>query len=180
MLCGLTSLLHCAVEGPVADHRTFAFMPSCCCWLEEWRGELWRRGGRRRGRLPGAARSWPRGAARWSCASAGPLPRAGVQLVVPLPRVACHCWGLTRACLRVLPGGRRHAVAARCGRPPVDACHRMCPGFRQCGSFVEVCIVDCVLSLWGWLVLVRGGCACCAMWEMCYPALTLRTTCGAN
>jgi hypothetical protein len=51
-------------------------------------------------------------------------------------------WGLTRGCLRTSPGGRPHAVAASCGRPPVDARHRLCAGFRQCGSFVEVCPVD--------------------------------------
>ncbi len=38
--------------------------------------------------------------------------------------------------------------------------HYLCAGFRQCGSFVKVYIVDCVLSLGGWVVLVRGGGAC--------------------
>jgi hypothetical protein len=32
-----------------------------------------------------------------------------------------------------------------------------------CGSFVEVYDVDCVLSLGGWVVLVRGGGACRAV-----------------
>jgi hypothetical protein len=42
------------------------------------------------------------------------------------------------------------AGAGKCrGRPPVHACHRLCADFRQCGSFVEVCVVDCVLSLGG-------------------------------
>ncbi len=43
---------------------------------------LRRRGGRRRGGGPGAARSRPCGAAKRSCAGAGPLPRAGAQLPV--------------------------------------------------------------------------------------------------
>jgi hypothetical protein len=54
-------------------------------------------------------------------------------------------------------------VAARRGCPLVDARRRLYAGFRQCGSFVEVCAVDCVLSLGGWLVLVRGGGACRAV-----------------
>ena len=54
-------------------------------------------------------------------------------------------------------------MAASRGRPPVDARRLLCAGFRQCGSFVEVYAVDCVLSLGGWVVLVRGGGACCAV-----------------
>jgi hypothetical protein len=46
------------------------------------------------------------------------------------------------------------------GRPPVDARHRLCAGFRQCGLFVEVHTVDYILSLGGWVVLVRDDCAC--------------------
>ena len=89
-----------------------------------------------------------------------PFPVPGRSLLFALLRVACHCWGLTRRCLRASPGGRPHAVAASRGCPLVDARRRLCAGFRQCGSFVEVWAVDCVLSLGGWVVLVRGSCAC--------------------
>jgi hypothetical protein len=80
-----------------------------------------------------------------------------------LLRVAWHYWGLTRCCLRASPGGRPRAVAASRGRPPVDARGRLCAGFLQCESFVEVRIVDCVLSIGGWVVLVRGIVACRAV-----------------
>jgi hypothetical protein len=49
------------------------------------------------------------------------------------------------------------------GRPPDDARRRLCAGFRQCGSFVEVCVVGCVLSMGRGLVLVRGGGTCRAV-----------------
>jgi hypothetical protein len=56
---------------------------------------------------------------------------------------------LTRGCLRASPGGRPRTVTARRGRPPVDARRRLCAGFRQCGSFVKMCDVECVLLLGG-------------------------------
>jgi hypothetical protein len=71
-----------------------------------------------------------------------PFPVPGVRFLFALLRVAFHCWGLTRGCLRASPGGRPRTVAARRGRPPVDARRRLCAGFRQCGAFVEVWIVD--------------------------------------
>jgi hypothetical protein len=86
-----------------------------------------------------------------------PFPVPGRSLLFALLRVACHCWGLTRGCLRESPGGRPHSVATRRGRPPVYVRRRLCAGFLQCGLFVEVYSVDCVLSMGGWLVLVRGG-----------------------
>ncbi len=156
-----------------------------------------------------------------------PFPVPGHRSLFALLRVACHCWGLTLGCLRASSGGRPRAVAARRGRPPVDVRRRLCSGFRQCGLFAEVRAVDFVLSLEGWLVLVRGGGACravggglrsgaalvdvrldvvplpprsssptvvgwvgilldviggveSALWEGCYPKLTLAQTCGAN
>ena len=54
-------------------------------------------------------------------------------------------------------------MAACRGCPPVDDSHLLCAGFLQCGSLVEVCNVDCVLSLGECLVLVRSGYACCAV-----------------
>ena len=82
ILCVVTCLLHRAVEGPVADDRMSSFPPACCCWQGTCREGLRRRGGQRRGRGPGGARSWPCGAAQRSCAGSGPLPRAGAQLPV--------------------------------------------------------------------------------------------------
>jgi hypothetical protein len=175
---------------------------------------------------PAAGRR-PRGAARRSCAGAGPLPRARVQLAVPasaggLPLMGAHAW-LSACVARGTPtrcGSESWASSSRCQSQAVC-------GFRvlQCGSFVEVRAVDCVLS---WVVLVRDGGACravvacdrgppsstsastsClsrpvlprrlwrvvgwvgilldviggvenALWEGCYPALTLTPTCGAN
>ena len=38
--------------------------------------------------------------------------------------------------------------------PVVNAGRRLCAGFYQCGSFVEVFVVNCVLSFGGWVVLV--------------------------
>jgi hypothetical protein len=71
-------------------------------------------------------------------------------------------------------------VATRRGRPSVDARRGLCAGFRQCGSFVEVWAVDCVsVSLGGYPVDVIGGVES-ALWEGCYPALTLAPTCGVN
>ena len=74
--------------------------------------------------------------------------------------IICHCWGLTCGCLRTSPAGHPCDVAASRGRPLVDARRWLCAGFWQCGSFVEVFVVDCLLSIGGWVVLVRGGCAC--------------------
>jgi hypothetical protein len=51
--CVVTSLLHRAVEGPVADDRMSSFPPACCCWQGACREGLRRRGGRGRGRGPG-------------------------------------------------------------------------------------------------------------------------------
>ena len=45
----VTSLLHHAVEGPVADDRMSSFPPACCCWQGTCREGLRRRGGRRGG-----------------------------------------------------------------------------------------------------------------------------------
>jgi hypothetical protein len=56
-----------------------------------------RRGGRRRGRVPDAARR-PRGAARRSCAGDEPLPRAGAQLPVRVSTGGLPLLGLTRGC----------------------------------------------------------------------------------
>jgi hypothetical protein len=92
-----------------------------------------------------------------------PFPVPGRCSLFALLRVACHCWGLTLGCLRASPGGRPQAVAVYRGRPSVDARRLLYVGFRQCGSFVEVYDVDCVLSLGGWLVLVRAGVACRAV-----------------
>ena len=74
--------------------------------------------------------------------------------------------------LSASPGGRPHAVAASGGRPPVDVRRRLCAGFLQCGSFVEVYAVGCILSLGGWVVLVRDGCVCSVVagcWLGGYP-----------
>ena len=84
-----------------------------------------------------------------------PFPVPGRSSLFALLRVACHCWGLMRSCLRVSPGERPYDVAASRGRPQVDARLLLCVGFRQCGSFVEVNAVDCVLSLG--VVLMRGN-----------------------
>jgi hypothetical protein len=56
------------------------------------------------------------------------FPVPGRSPLFALLRVACHCWGLTRGCLRASPGGRPRAVAASRGRPPVDARRRLCAG----------------------------------------------------
>jgi hypothetical protein len=48
-------------------------------------------------------------------------------------------------------------VAARRGRPPVDARRRLCAGFRQCVLFVEVYSVDCVLWLGVWVTVGTPG-----------------------
>ncbi len=58
-------------------------------------------------------------------------------------------------------------MAACRGCPPVDDSHLLCVGFLQCGSLVEVCNVDCVLSLEECLVLVRSGYACHAVGVGC-------------
>ena len=123
---------------------------------EAWCGGLQLRGGRRRRLVPDAARRQPRVTLRLrqSCASAGPLPRAGSQLAVRVSTGGLPLLGLTRGCLRASPGGRPRTVASRRGRPLGDARRQLCAGFRQCGSFVKVCAVDCVLLLGG------GWCWC--------------------
>jgi hypothetical protein len=146
-------LLHRAVEGPFTDDRISVLPPSCCCW----RGVSWRvvsagraAAGATPGRRPPLAAC--RGAAvlrrRWP-----PSPCRGAARCSRL-RVACTDGGS-----RTAVGGRRPESDAHAlwrGRPP-GAAHGLCAGFRQCGSFVEVCDVDCVLSLGRGLVLVRGG-----------------------
>jgi hypothetical protein len=122
------------------------------------------RGGRRRGRVPGAVRRWPRGAARRSCSGAGLLPRAWAQLAVRVSTGGLPLMVLTRGCLRASPGGRPRTVTSRRGRPPVDARRRLCAGFRWCGSFVKMCAVECVLLLGGacrWC-----GVAACSAWSV--------------
>jgi hypothetical protein len=56
---------------------------------------------------------------------------------------------LTRGCLRASPGGRPRTVTSCRGCPQVDARRSLCAGFRQCGSFVKMCAVECVLLLGG-------------------------------
>jgi hypothetical protein len=127
------------------------------------RGGLCRRGGRLQGGLPGVARPRQRVDARRSSVCACPLPRAGAKFAVRVSAGGLPLRGLTRGCLRESPGGRPHDVAAHSGCPQVDARRKLRAGFRQCGSFVEVYVVDCALSMGGWLVLVRGGGACHAV-----------------
>jgi hypothetical protein len=79
-------------------------MTASCTKKSQWRG------GRRRGRVPGAVRRRPRGAARRSCAGAGPLPRTGAQLAVRVSTGGLPLMGLTRGCLRASPGGRPRTV----------------------------------------------------------------------
>jgi hypothetical protein len=74
-------------------------------------------------------------------AGVGPLPRAGAQVDVDVSTGGLPLLGV-RGCLCEWSGGRPHAVAASCGRPPVHVRRRLCAGFRKCGSFVEVFIVD--------------------------------------
>jgi hypothetical protein len=149
------------------------------------------------------------------------------ELSLLWPDVAARC---RRA--RGMGGQDAHATGGKHEKtchPLVDARRRLCAGFRQCGLFVEVCTVDCVLSLgggwcWCWAEAqaTRSMAACArgppsstsastsclsrpvlprllwrvvgwvgilldvisgverALWEGCYPALTLAPTCGAN
>jgi hypothetical protein len=200
----VTSLLHRAVEGPFADDRTSVFPPF----------NVVVGGGRGAGGCVGGP-----------ALALAPFPVPGGSSLFALLRVAC-----TAAGSRAAVGGRRpeDAHARWRGRPP-GVTHRLFAGFRQCGSFVEVCAVGCVLSWGRGLVLVRGGGACravggglrsgvalvdvrldvvtlpprssrrrwrvvgwvgimldviggeeSALWEGCYPAFTLASTCGAN
>jgi hypothetical protein len=142
-------LLHRAVEGPVADDRTSGLPASCCCWRGACRGGLRRGGGRLLGRVPDAVRRRPRGAPQRSCAGAGPLPRAGAQIVVRVSTGGLPLMGLTRGCLRASPGGRPRTVTACRRRPRVNARRLLCAGFQQCGSFVKMCAVECALLLGG-------------------------------
>jgi hypothetical protein len=75
-----------------------------------------------------------------------PFPVPGPRSLFSLLRVACHCWGLTRGCLRASSGGHPHAVAASRGRPPVDVRRLLCAGFRQCGLFAEVRCGLCLVN----------------------------------
>ena len=135
---------------------------------------LGRVGGRRRGRLPVAARHRQHGVAQRSCTGAGPLPRAGAQLDV---RISAGGLPLRGAHARLSAGRRPHAVAAHHGSSLVDARRRLCAGFRQFGLFVEVCNVDYVLSIGGWLVLVRGCGACHAVGGSLRSGATLVDVC---
>ena len=146
---------------------------------EAWRGGLRRQGGWGRGRVPGAARRRPYGPARRSCAGDGPLPRAGAQFTVRVSTGGLPLLVLTYGCLRASPGGSPRTVAARRGRPPGDVRRRLCAGFRQCGSFVKVCAMDCVLLLgggWCWCGTVAYSArsvAVCAWWS---PSSTSAST----
>ena len=98
----VTSLLHRAVEGPVADDRMSSFPQACCCWQGMCREGLRRRGGRRRagpGRGPqpavwrGAAvlrRLWPPS----PCRGAAPC---GLCLVAGQGGWCCCCGAATHA-----------------------------------------------------------------------------------
>jgi hypothetical protein len=118
---------------------------------------------------PGAARNRPCGAARRSCAGAGPLPRAGAQLPV-------HCVLLlggvagAGAGRRRMPRGRWRPAFG--GRP-----HRRPP--RRRASPAPFFLADCGGLSVGW-VFCHGG---RDRWggervvDGCYPALTLAPTC---
>jgi hypothetical protein len=82
-----------------------------------WRVGLGLRGGLQRGRAPGAARHRPCGAARRSCACAGPLPRAWLS---SLWTVSC-CWGV---CLVLALGG--------------CACREVCGSLQLGAALIDV------------------------------------------
>jgi hypothetical protein len=84
---------------------------------------LRRRGGRRRRRGPGGARSMPCGVAKRSCSGSGPLPRAWAQLPVDCVLLLGRVAGAAAAGLRRMPrslwgpaiGGRPHQRPPRRG-----------------------------------------------------------------
>jgi hypothetical protein len=85
----VTSLLHRAVERPVADDRMSSFPPACCCWQGTCREGLRRRGGGG----GGGARAGP--AAGRVALSSGPVPALAP---FPVPGrsslwTAFCCWG---------------------------------------------------------------------------------------
>jgi hypothetical protein len=92
------------------------FLRPCCCLRGTCRVGLRWRGGGRRGRSTGVARSRPCGAAQQSCAGAGPLPRAGAQLWT-----ASFCWG---GWLVLLWG--------------CDACRAVCGGLQSEAALIDV------------------------------------------
>ena len=112
------TLLHRAVEGPVADDRIFSFPPTQtrCCWRGTCRVGLRWWGGRRQKRGPGAA-----------CSSAGRVARRGgpAPALSPFPVpgrsslwTASCCWGgwlvlLLRGCdtCRAVGGGLQSGAA---------------------------------------------------------------------
>jgi len=128
------------------------------------RGGLLQRGGRWRGRIPGVVHRWPRDAEWRSCAGYGPLPRAWVQLPVCISTGGLPLMILLYGCVRVSSGGHPRTVTACRGRPQVDASGQLCAGFLQCGLFVKMCAVECVLLLGG--VCRWCGVAACSVWSV--------------
>jgi hypothetical protein len=138
-------LLHRAVEGPFADDRTSVFPTSCCCWRGACCdcGGLCRWGGRRRGRLPGAAHCRPRGATRRSFAGVGPLPCSGGQVSV---RASAGGLPLLGAHARLSAGVARR-TPTHCGSASWASSGR-CPSTAVCGFPSVWCVcrgVDCGL-----------------------------------
>ena len=159
-------MLHRAVEGPVDDDRISSFPPTGCCWLGTCRVGLRLHGGPRRGRGPQPA-VW-RGAAvlgrRWPpspCRGAAPC---GLRLVAG---GGGWCWcGATNAARSV----------AACNRGPPSSTSAWTSGLSR---------PVLPRRLWrvvGWVGFLSDGISGVesALWEGCYPALTLAPTCEAN
>ena len=164
-------MLHHTVEGPVADNRIFSFPQTCCCWRGTCHVGLRQRGGRLRGWGPGESCSWPCGVEQRSCVGDGPLPRAGAQLPVD-----CVLF------LRGVAGaaaGRQHMPRSR-WRPAIRG-----PPSSESTSTSGLSRLVLPRRLWrvvgwvGFLLDVISGVES-ALWEGCYPALTLAPTCEAN
>ena len=164
-------MVHHAVEGPVTDDRTSAFPPSCCCWRGAWRVGLRSRGGWRRWQDPDGARRLPCGAAWRSCAGAGPLPRAGTQLAVDCVLLLGGVTGAGAGRRRITHGRWRPAIG---GRPRRESASTSGLSFP-----VLPCQLWQVVGWVGFLLDVIDGVES-ALWEGCYPALTLAPTSEAN
>jgi hypothetical protein len=159
----LHSVLHRAVEGPVADDRMSSFPPACCCWRGTCRVWLLWWDWRRRVRGPGAARSRPCGEAQRSCVIDGPLPRAGVQLPVDCVLLLGGWLVLLRGCDACC------AVGGGCNRGPPSSTSASTSGLSRP---VLPRRLWRVVSWVGFLSDVIGGVEI-ALWEGCYPASAL-------
>ena len=162
-------MLHHNVEGLVADNRISFFPPACCCWRGTCQVGLRQLGGQLRGLGPELCqqpavccdaavlrRRWPPS----QCLDAAPC---GLCLVAG-GGGWCWCGAVTHA--------EQSVAACNLGQPSLTSASTsgLCQPVLPRRLWRVVCWVRFQLDVICGVEIV--------VWEGCYPALTLATTCG--